>query len=358
MKNPKLYLFVFCSLFLMTACQKEDPIIVSSSEKEKSSDPRTTADDTHLIVLAAPSVYNNYYAEIFEDIIDYQINFAKSVEGRDEVVILVDQWTRPYFQGKLPDHLLINANMEDIWIRDYASVIPGKEVKFNFLPDYMSRRDANFIDNSFERWFKQTGLSYGKKSKLILDGGNVVDNGKDRVVVTDRFLYDNPSLTKRAAKKKLKQLLEVQEVAIIPEEEGDATGHADGMLMWATDNKILLQTLSTNRLRQQVKKELRTAFPGVEIVELPDYYVPAEWKGFSSACDLFVNSIVTDHYIYMPTFGNGYDDEMLQMISQHTDKEVVPIPAEGVCFMGGSVRCLSWQMKGANALQLLNVAGS
>ena len=52
-------------------------------------------------------------------------------------------------------------------------------------------------------------------------------------------------------------------------------------------------------------------------------------------------------------FNNVHDDEMLALIQSHTDKIVVPIPAENVCFMGGSVRCLSWQVKGANKANIL-----
>mgnify|MGYP000385811214 CR=1 FL=1 len=119
MKNPKLFLFALCSLFFMTACQKDSNLEMEPSfKKEESSQSRSTT-DAHLIVLAAPSIYNDYYEEIFEDIINYQINFAKAVAGNDEVVILVDRWTRPYFTGKLPESMLIDANMEDIWIRDF-----------------------------------------------------------------------------------------------------------------------------------------------------------------------------------------------------------------------------------------------
>ena len=88
-------------------------------------------------------------------------------------------------------------------------------------------------------------------------------------------------------------------------------------------------------------------------VSLLDYYTDADWGGFSTACNIFVNSLTTDQYIYMPTFNSPHDAEMLAFIQSHTDKEVVPVPAQDVCFMGGSVRCLSWQLKGANAATLL-----
>jgi len=248
---------------------------------------------------------------------------------------------------------LVQANLGDIWIRDFSPVVAGKQVKFNFLPDYMSRSDATYIDNSFERWRRSIGLQYGKKSSLVLDGGNVVGNGKGKIIVTDRFLYDNPTLTKAQAKRKLKQLLGATQVAIIKESPGDATGHSDGMLMWADDNTLLVHD-QPRQVKGAILRELKASFPNVKIVIVPDYYQFEEWNGFSSACNIYVNSLVTNDYIYVPTFNNTRDREMLNFIQSYTSKTVVEVPAEKVCFMGGSVRCLSWQLDGEFAEAILS----
>ena len=41
-----------------------------------------------LIVLSAPSVTDDYYAEVFDDIIAYDIAFANRVVGKDNIIIL------------------------------------------------------------------------------------------------------------------------------------------------------------------------------------------------------------------------------------------------------------------------------
>lgn len=344
-------LFFIISL-LLTSCVKEQAIEMDSMSVNQAATSRSANNsNAQVIVLAAPSVRSNYYREVFQGIVDFQVDFANKINGRDEVIILVDNATRRYYQGRVPNYVLVNANIEDIWIRDFSPAIAGKQIKFNYLPDYLGRNDANAIDNSFERWYRNTGLQYGKKSKLILDGGNVVDNGNGRVIVTDRFLYDNPNLTRTKAKRQLRQLLGAQQVAIIKETPGDATGHSDGMVMWADENTILLND-QPQQIKNQILRELRSSFPGVNIVVLPDLYEDAEWQGFTSACNIYVNSLVTNDYIYVPTFNHPEDATMLNMIQQHTAKEVVEVPAESVCFMGGSVRCLSWQLDGdfANAI--------
>ncbi len=353
MKQSKMQVMIaLLILSLLTACQKET-LIHPEMDITPVTNEKKAGNDQSVIVLSAPSVLNNYYASAFDQIIDYMADFANKVDqGNDEIIILADAETLPYFQGKVPNYVLVEANIEDIWIRDFAPVMPSKQIKFNYLPDFQDAYTSNLIDNSFEDWFYNNGLSYSKKTNLILDGGNVVDNGSNRVIVTDRFLWDNPQFTMNQAKNKLKQLMGLSQVAIIPEVPGDATGHADGMIMWVSDNKVLLHQLPQPQHNQTIN-ELEQAFPGVEIVVVDDYYEDDTWQGFTSACNIFVNSLVTDNYIYMPIFDSPYDNQMLQIVRSHTDKQVVPIAAEGVCFMGGSLRCLSWQVKGANAQLLL-----
>ncbi|CAF3986774.1 unnamed protein product [Adineta steineri] len=309
--------------------------------------------ETTLIVLSAPSINDKYYASKFTEIIDYMINFANIINGKDQVVILVDAATIPYFEGKVPSNILIKAKMEDIWIRDFSSVIPARQVKFKFAPGYHKHSDAREIENRFKNWISQNQLQYNKTSSIILDGGNVVDNpAGTRAIVTDRILRDNPSFTEESVKASLIQTLGVNEVAIIRELPDDTTGHADGMVMWVTDDRILFMT-ETEPIRSEVINELKNSFPNVEVIEVPNYYVHETWRGFTSARNVYVNSIVTDDYIYMPTFNNPHDTEMLSLFQSLTNKTVVPISAENICIMGGSTRCLSWQIKGSNKMKIL-----
>ncbi len=337
-------------LVVASSCAKEETLQIEDIQEETQRKYSNT--NKQVIVLAAPSIYNNYYAQVFDDIVDFQVDYANAIDGKDEVIILVDKATKPHYQGRVPNYVLVEANIEDIWIRDFSPVVAGVQIKFDYLPDYLSTTDANFIDNSFEKWYQQVGLSYGKKSNLILDGGNVVGNGKGKIIITDRFLYDNPQFTKNQAKNKLKQLLGATHVAIIKETPGDATGHSDGMLMWADDNTIILHD-QPQSVKKQILDELKNSFPNVKIVIAADYYEDETWGGFSSACNIYVNSLVTNQYIYVPTFNSPHDKKMLDFIQSHSSKKVVAVAAEKVCFMGGSVRCLSWQLDGQFADDIL-----
>jgi agmatine deiminase len=308
-----------------------------------------------LIVLAAPSIKNKYYSKKFKEIIDYMVNFAHLVKGKDDVLILADAETLPQFEGKVPSNILMKADIHDIWMRDFSPVIPARTTKFKYAPSYVPKSSAKDTDKSFEKWFADNGLEYFEKSDIILDGGNVVDNAAGtRAIVTDRILRDNPSLTKASAKEELKRLLGVKEVAIISEAPTDNVGHSDGELTWVMDDKIIIIE-RTEPARTETLNELTSSFPGVQIVEVPDYGEETIWNGFVSAKNVFVNCIVTDNYIYMPIFNGGHDDEMLELFKLHTNKTIVPVPSEHVAIMGGSTRCLSWQVKNANKAKLLQL---
>ena len=309
--------------------------------------------DQTLIVLAAPSVNNNYYAAKFMDIVVYMTTFAGLVDGKDQMAILVDAATWPYFQGKVPSSMLIKADMEDIWIRDFSPVIPARQVKFKFAPSYLGRQNQKAIRDGFDKWASRHGLQYHTTSNIILDGGNVVDNpAGTRAIITDRVLRDNPSLTKATGKEKLRELLGVNEVAIIKEIPGDTTGHADGILMWITDDRILLAQ-EAEPLHSEMLDELKSSFPGVEVIELPNYYIDETWRNFTSARNVFINSVVTDNYVYMPTFGSSHDAEMSSLFQSLTSRTVVSVPTGNISMMGGSVRCLTWQVKGTNRMKIL-----
>jgi hypothetical protein len=108
-------------------------------------------------------------------------------------------------------------------------------------------------------------------------------------------------------------------------------------------------------MHTEIVTELKSSFPTVEIVEVPDYMPYTPWSSFTSAQNCFVNSVVTNGYIYMPTFNDSYDAEMLELIKSHTTKTVVTVPAEQVAMMGGSIRCPSWQVKNATKMKILQL---
>ena len=305
------------------------------------------SDTKSVIVMVAPSINEEYYQEVFHEIIDYDIKAINTIYGKDDVVLLVDKATKHLFEGKIPDDAILEADVTDIWIRDFGTVDTKTEVKFEFKPQYLTIDDSAWINDSYNDWFATKNLS-SKKSDLVLDGGNLVFNGENKAVTTVRIFEDNPQYSESEIDSMLKELLEVTEIAYLPEEEGDITGHSDGMVMWAESNKLLVNKYE-EPFRSQVLFELEKSFSDIEIIEIPYVLHDELWRDWPSACGYYLNSLVTENYLYIPIYGLEEDQQVLNLIQSHTSKKVVSIDASNVCFMGGSVRCLTWTTDGINA---------
>ena len=310
-----------------------------------------------LILLAAPTVDDDYYRSRRRDLLDFQVAYAKSILGRDNVVILCDRPTRTELARELPEDVLLVGPMRDVWMRDFTPVMPDRPVLFRYSAAAQGGKmlDAAWVQAGFTRYANYRGLEF-RTCPYVLDGGNLVDNGNDKAIVTDRFLADN-RLDKPQAVALLRECLGVAQVAILPADPEDRLGHADGMVAFIAPNAIAA-TRCDEPFRTAVLGELRAAFPDVDVVEIesPAGGPPAADAAFGSAHGLYVNAVATDRHVYVPTFGVPEDAVALELLRARSDREIVPVAARNVADLGGSVRCLSGQLKGENARKLIEAA--
>lgn len=313
-------------------------------------------DGRTLIVLAAPASADRYYRPVRRDILDFQIAYARQILGRDNVVILCDRRTRRELAKDLPDDILLEAPMRDIWTRDFLPVRQGDPVIFRYAAAAQSGKqaDADWVQDGFVRLARRLGLAF-RRAPWILDGGNVVDNGAGKAIVTDRFLADN-GLGREEAIALLREQLGAEQVAILPADPEDALGHADGMASFIASNTVAIPR-GDGAFHEAILRELRDAFPGVRIVEIETEYDDEAFDPrYGSARGIHVNATVTDRHLYLPVFGMATDAPALEAIRAASDREVVAVDASKVARLGGSVRCLGAQMKGENARRLIDAA--
>ena len=323
--------------------------------------PPAPSNDEHapgraLILLAAPRVGDDYYRARRRELLDFQVAYAKSILGRDNVVILCDRPTQTELARELPEDVLLVGPMRDVWMRDFTPVMPDRPVLFRYSAAAQGGKmlDAAWVQAGFTRYANYRGLEF-RTCPYVLDGGNLVDNGNDKAIVTDRFLADN-RLDKPQAVALLRECLGVAQVAILPADPEDRLAHADGMASFIASNVVAV-TRYGGDFQEAIVRELRDAFPDVEIVELEtEFGTQAFDPEFGSAQGLYANATVTDHYVYLPVYGLETDARALAQIRARTDREVVPVDARQIAPLGGSVRCLSGQLKGENARKLIEAA--
>ena len=153
------------------------------------------AAEKQLIVLSLPE--DKYYKNNRDDIAQFVKDFAAAAGDQDDVLVLFPSkfatTSDPYGGFDFGDAYVLHVDQSmDLWMRDFGLILPRNPVKFLYRPDYLSRSDARYVEKEFRKFLALYG-KYEEETSMALDGGNVVDNGVDKAIVTDRFYYENPN---------------------------------------------------------------------------------------------------------------------------------------------------------------------
>ncbi len=235
---------------------------------------------------------------------------------------------------------------KDIWCKDYMPIQTesGKLIQFRYEPSYLkgnkewedSRSDGKEVCrlNGFEPVF----------SNINLDGGNVL-LCSGRAIVSDKIFTENPEYTdKEQLVKDLSELLEA-EVIIIPAQNGDMTGHADGMVRFVDHDTILGNNRSdeykywTNGIEKVLKDY------NLKYIDVPFFYNYKDSKHPDHAIGVYVNYLEVGNLIVLPVFEveENKDDEAIAAFKQiFPDKTIETINFNDVALEGGVLNCTTW----------------
>jgi agmatine/peptidylarginine deiminase len=251
-------------------------------------------------------------------------------------------------------------------------------VVFKFLGG-LAPGDARAVQGGFTQWLRKNhGCSESaapmRASNLKLDGGNIVEDiSGNRVIVTDRVLRDNASVTDLPRRLAADLQMSPSKLVIIPEDpEETVLGHADGCVAWLSESTIAVNA-GPQEHSQQIREQVARAFEGVQVVDLPcvphnEPYTSPGGETFESCKGIYTNILRTKRGIYVPQYGLDEDRNALQVVCDHVlNKEtknsdsntqagsstakdactqaqtcrVVGVDCSTVAHMGGSVRCLT-----------------
>lgn len=227
----------------------------------------------------------------------------------------------------------------DIWLRDFmpVQIRDGSFVSFRYEPSYLENEPelrSNF-KNDLSLQFPFSVVY----SDINLDGGNVVFSpSKEKAVISDRILKENPNYTQAQLIKTLKRQLKAQ-IILIPSLKNDMTGHADGMIRFVDENTVIGNCVpSKNGLEQRIKTVLQDY--GINVIDFP-YFSSSN----NSAIGCYLNFLETERYIFMPVFGNELDGKAIASAKGIFTKMIVPININEIAKEGGVLNCISWETK-------------
>lgn len=222
-----------------------------------------------------------------------------------------------------------------IWARDYMPVQVSKEkfVKFNYNPDYL--KDSPEFKSDTSAILSDLGMKV-IDSNIIADGGNVISCG-GKVIMTDKIFRENPRYPYNKLIDTLSQLLEA-EIVLIPEDRYDGYGHADGMVRYLGDNRVLINNYCD--FDKSLRKILLAALsPHFNIAELHyGTYTDKSWA--------YLNFLHVGQHIFVPM----QEDKL----AETAFRQIVEAFPECKCHRiwncdslvqeGGALNCSTWNI--------------
>ena len=118
---------------------------------------------------------DEYYRDVYQQIIDFDIAYAKSIINKDNVVVLGDKQALKLLQKELPKDILLEASMGDIWMRDFTTVNPYQPIQFRYATAAQdgNQGEADWVQLEFNKFASKLDIQY-PQNNLILDGGNLL----------------------------------------------------------------------------------------------------------------------------------------------------------------------------------------
>jgi agmatine deiminase len=138
----------------------------------------------------------------------------------------------------------------------------------------------------------------------------------------------------------LQDLLELEELIIIPTLPYDITGHSDGIVRFINADSLLVNDFRNACSRTYWQKLLKS-LKGFELCLLPnDSHLN---KITDDATGDYINMLETKTHLFIPIYGNKSDDHAMKIIEKtYPSKKLVPVNASKLTIKGGGLHCASW----------------
>lgn len=233
---------------------------------------------------------------------------------------------------------------KDYWCRDYMPVMiseDGTYSKYQYSPDYLveNERYQQYITNQ-DDVCRELNIFTPTNMNIVFDGGNYVrcDN---KVLMTDKIFMENPQCKLTYLLNHLERSL-CAEVVLLPWDMQDECGHADGMVTYMGDGRVLLNSCWKKKSKDFHKRLVKILGAHFEVVEL-DYNCKEDKDSWC-----YLNYLKLPNAILLPCLSENIDcDNDLAAIETFgklfPDLSIIPIYAMPLISKGGALHCVTWE---------------
>jgi agmatine/peptidylarginine deiminase len=214
-----------------------------------------------------------------------------------------------------------------------------KYVQYRYNPDYL-RNNESFITNP-DKCCKLLGIE-SILTDVVIDGGNVI-KCQNCIIMTDKIVKENPNYSQIVLINQLENLFQ-SEIVIIPWDKHEKYGHADGMVRYIRNNRLLLNNYMDfdNSLRKKLINALSSKF---EIIEL--HY---DVKNPSLLNWAYINFLQIGNLILLPSLDIEEDSQALTFLKDIFKLNFEQVNVSDIVKMGGALNCISWNVKANNGI--------
>jgi len=235
-------------------------------------------------------------------------------------------------------------NTKDIWAVDYMpiQIRTNKFVKFVYNPNYLKSKTLQKTISDVDVICQQIGIETAK-STIKLDGGNVI-KGHNKAILTTRIFIENTAYNPKRLKDELSNLLEVDQIIIVPEHPHDFTGHADGLIRFIDDKTVLINDFSKGEHKYNEALECSLIKAGLNFVKIP--YNPYWNKLSYDAKGIYMNYLQMKNVIILPVFNLAEDEVVAKQFERiFSNYKIETILSNEIALQGGILNCITWNIK-------------
>lgn len=247
--------------------------------------------------------------------------------------------------GNKPEIL---PNTYDIWARDYMpiQIANGKYLEYRYDPDYLQGNSEEIETRELKTYPDIVCDTIGLrtiKTDIIIDGGNVVKS-ENAIILTDKVVWENERhYSEKQLIKKLHVLFEVDKVVLIPWDEECVYGHADGMLRFVNNEKVLISGFyekADDEFKKWILESLDKAKIDRDWLRVSDNEVEDNIA--------YINFLQTKDLILVPALNRPEDDKAIEEISKHFPKytdRIDKVDMREIVRYDGALNCITWTTK-------------
>ena len=239
-------------------------------------------------------------------------------------------------------------NTKDIWVVDFMPLQIRQDyfLQFEYNPDYLKPKKYHPTKSDQKTVCEEIGIVPNKVS-IILDGGNVV-KCKTKAILTTKVFKENSGYPEHNLIAEIKNLLQVEQVIIIPQEPKDFVGHSDGMVRFFDEDTVIVNSYPKDKTYEDFAYSLRWSLrnAGLHYVEFPYTAWKNEDENDASGC--YINFLEIGNNIFYPVFADLNDQlALIQLQKTFKNRRFIDIDCRDLAKLGGVLNCVTWNIQHA-----------